>query len=71
MVADPADTPLTTPLSEPAVATAVLLLLHSPPVMPSVYNTAALEHTVAGPLMGVGVAVTLMVVVVAQPPGTV
>ena len=48
MVADPAPTPDTTPLAL-TVATALLLLLHEPPVTEAVRVMLALTHTTDGP----------------------
>ena len=50
MVVVPAATPLTEP-EELAVAAAVLVLLHTPPVAPSVNKVADPAHTAAVPLM--------------------
>ncbi len=41
--------PATTPDAEPAVATVLLLLLHTPPVVALVSNTVPPKHTLAKP----------------------
>ena len=50
----PAVTPVTTPVPEPIVAMAVLLLLHVPPVEGSPRVMVAPAHTVEGPVIGLG-----------------
>ena len=52
MVAKPAVTPVTIPVVEPTVATAVLLLLQVPPVVASVSVLEEPAQTVSIPLMG-------------------
>jgi hypothetical protein len=51
MVAEPADTPVTSPVTEFTVAAAVLLLLQLPPPVPLLVNMAVeTAHKVATPL---------------------
>ena len=70
MIHVPAEIPVTTPVDEPTVATAVLLLLQCPPAFTSVSVTVEPAHTLAVPLMPVN-AVTDTVWVARQPPGVV
>jgi len=51
MVTVPADTPVTTPLPEPIVATAVLLVLQVPPVVASLKVVVAPAQTDIVPVM--------------------
>ena len=67
MLATPADTPQTMPVVLPAVATAVLLLAHVPPVVALVRVTQLPTHIVNVPVMAAGMGLTVMVVVVKQP----
>lgn len=48
----PADIPVARPEDEPTVATAVLLLLHIPPTVPSARVEVALMHRLVVPVMG-------------------
>jgi hypothetical protein len=57
------------PVVKLIVATEVLPLSHVPPATASVRVIVAPTHTVDGPRMDVGAAVTVMVVVAMQPPG--
>jgi len=70
MVAVPADTPLTTPVL-PTVATDVLPLLHTPPLVASLRLVAEPAHTFIVPVIadtvGNGLTVTDEVTVVIQP----
>jgi hypothetical protein len=52
MIAEPAETPVTAPVEEPTVATAVLLLLHVPP--PVLWLRVVTEpwHTLVVPVIG-------------------
>ena len=70
MVVVPAETPDTTPLSEPIVATEVLLL-QRPPATTSPNVTDDPAHTVVGPVIGLGVVLTVSVVIVLHPVGNV
>jgi hypothetical protein len=66
MVADPVATPLTCP--EPStVAIPVAELLHDPPLTPSLKVIMFPVHTDAGPLIGVGGSLSVIVVVTKQP----
>lgn len=69
MVDVPAATPVNTPLVEPIVPTAILLLLQLPPVIPSINVIVLPEHTVVGPVIGPGAGFTVTVVVTKQPVG--
>ena len=69
MVAEPGDTPVISPVKGSAVATAVLLLDHVPPLMPSANVAARPTHTLApAPLTGDGKGFTVTMAAVAQPP---
>lgn len=70
MVVVPAETPVTTPDSEPILA-AVLLLSHQPPGTISVSVVLAPVHTVDAPLMGAGAGLTVTIFMVWQPVGSV
>ena len=59
------------PVSEPIVATEVVPLVQIPPLTPSLNVVVLPEHTVAAPIIAVGVALTFTVVVMLQPPATV
>ena len=62
MVALPAATPITTPVDEFTVATAVLLLLQLPPVLPLLVNVVARPaHTAVAPFIVPALAVALTV----------
>jgi len=65
MVAVPAATPPTTPL-EFTVATAALLLLHTPPDVASLSVVVRPEQTVSVPVMDAGVGVSTTAVVPAD-----
>ena len=67
IVATPPPTPVTTPLSEPTEALAVLLLLHEPPETASVNVITEPAHTEAAPLMEPGTELTDTIVVAVQP----
>ena len=71
MVAEPLETPVTIPVVEPTVATALLLLLHSPPTEGDVNVVVALWQTKAEPGTGAGVPVTVTAEVAVQPVGSV
>ena len=64
IVAVPGVTPLTTPLVEPTVATAVLLLLHVPPLTASANVVFAPTHADTVPVMLAGATFTVIVAVV-------
>jgi len=66
----PGVTPHTLPVVEPTV-TLLLVVLHIPPVTPSVQLTHEPSHTDEGPLIAVGDVFTVTLVVTVHPPGTV
>jgi len=55
-----------TPVSEPIVATAVLLLVHMPPETASVSAVNKVTQAIDGPVMADGIALTVIVVVTKQ-----
>lgn len=59
------------PLVEPMAATAGLPLIHAPPGTALLHIVVAPVHTVAAPNIAVGVGLTDIVVVIAQPVGSV
>jgi hypothetical protein len=67
----PAATPVRKPEVDPMVATAVLELVHMPPGTPSKSVDVLPAHKVVMPVIGVGVGLTVIVVVVKQPVGNV
>ena len=52
MVVVPPETPVTVPLVEPILATDVVLLLHTPPVLASESVVLLVPHTLNVPVMG-------------------
>ena len=66
----PTNAPVTMPEELPAVATAVLLLLHVPPATVLCKAVVPPAHTVSEPVIG-ATGFTVMVVVIEQPPGDV
>ena len=56
----PTAMPLTTPVPEPTVATAVLLLLHEPPGVPSIREVVKPTHTVDNPVIAIGAGFTVI-----------
>jgi hypothetical protein len=68
IVATPVATPETTPVTEPTVATALLLLVHTPPLVALVSVVVAPLHKVAAPVIeltvGAGFTVMLCITVV-------
>ena len=64
MVVTPLPTPVKTPVAGSMVPAATLVLLHAPPVTGSVRFMDWPVHTVDGPRMAVGIAVTVTTVVV-------
>jgi len=66
IMAVPDVTAVTVPVEEPIVALAVLLI-HVPPVVPSVRVVVSPEHTYPVPLIAVGVVFTVIVVDALQP----
>lgn len=67
MVAVPAPVPVTIPDIKPAVATAVLLLVHDPPVIVFVNVVVAPAHMFLVPLIAVGPGLTVTTVVILHP----
>ena len=63
----PNATPLTMPLTEPIVATAVLVLVQVPPGVPLPQVIVAPTHKAVGPLIAVGEVNTVMMRVDIQP----
>lgn len=63
--------PLTMPVVAPIVATAGVLLIQVPPAGLLAWAIVALMHTAEGPVMGVGMVLTVIVLVVLQPVGSV
>jgi hypothetical protein len=61
MVAVPPETPVTTPVPEPTVATAVAKVLHVPPVVVVLNEVVAPTHTTVVPVMDAGNAFTVTV----------
>jgi hypothetical protein len=59
--------PDNTPLSEPIVATAVLLLLHVPPVVVLLNVVVLPTHTAVMPVIAPGSGLTVIMVEVKQP----
>jgi hypothetical protein len=64
----PAVTPLTTP-PDVIVATAVLLLLHVPPLVVLLNTVVDAWHTESSPVIPAGAGLTITVVIVWQPVG--
>jgi hypothetical protein len=72
IVADPAATPETTPLTEPTIATEVLPLLHVPPTDASDRVAVnPIQYTEVSPPMGAGNGSTVTVVTAIHPEGAV
>ena len=71
MVAVPGVRPVTTPVEEPTGATALLLLLHTPPVVVSEKVVVEPSQTVAAPDIGAGVWLTNISTTCKQPVGSV
>ena len=67
MVVPPFTIAVTMPVSEPTVATAVLLLLHVPPAVVSVNVVVDPAQTLVDPEIAAGDVLMVMVVVVMQP----
>ena len=67
MLAVPADTPVTIPVEDPAVATAVLPLLHAPPGVTSLNAVVAPIQTLVAPVIPEGSGLTVTVTMDAQP----
>ena len=63
----PGDTPVTTPVPDTTVATEGLLLLHVPPLVPSVKVVVAGVQIFEAPLIDAGAAFTVTVAEVVQP----
>ena len=67
----PDNTPVTIPVNEPIVATAVLLLVQVPPAAPSLSAVVAPTHACNIPVIAVGPEFTVTVVAAVQPVGRV
>jgi len=67
MVAKPASTPVTTPVPEPTLTIAELLLVQVPRGVPSVTVIVCPEHTVSFPPIGSGNGFTVTSAVAWQP----
>lgn len=67
IVRAPGVPPVTKPVREPTDATAVALLVHTPPVMASVSVAFPATHTVPGPVIAPGEKLTVMTAVDEQP----
>lgn len=67
MVAIPAVTPVTIPVDDPTVAIPGALLVHVPPVTPSLSVVARPMHTCVTPVIAVGTVFTVTVAVALQP----
>ena len=67
MMLVPSATPFTTPVVEPMVAVAVVVLIHVPPATASLRVIVAPTHTALGPVMAVGMVYTAIVVLTLQP----
>ena len=65
----PEDTPVTNPVVALTVATAVLVLLHVPPNVPSVNTEVWPTHIVVVPPIAPGIGLTVTVIVAEQPDG--
>jgi hypothetical protein len=65
----PAETPVKMPVLEPMVATAVLLLVHIPPLTRSLIVTTAPTQRLVVPVITEGAGVTFTVVVDIHPLG--
>ena len=71
IVAVPASTPVTTPLPDPTVATATLLLLHVPPGTASAKLDVKPWQTLIVPVIAEGSGLTITTAVVVHPVGKV
>src|SRR5437763_776971 len=67
MTAVPASTPVTTPLDDPIVATAVVLLIHVPPAIASVKLVVDPVQTSSEPAIAAGNGFTVKTAVALQP----
>ena len=71
MVGLPAETPVTTPVDEPTVVSAVLLLLHVPPPVASLKVAELPTQTTPAPVIAAGAGLTVSSVQAIQPVGSV
>ena len=69
MVSTPGAIPVTTCELEPTVAIEVFVLLHAPPVTPSVKLVVVPIHTALLPVIAPGNGLTVTIAVAKQPPG--
>ena len=67
MVVVPPDTPVTIPVPVPTVAIVVVLLVHLPPAVPSASVVDCPTHMLVIPVIGSGLAFTVITVLVIQP----
>jgi hypothetical protein len=67
MVVVPPNTPVTIPVPVPTVATVVVLLVHLPPVVPSLRVLVCPAHMLVIPVIGNGLAFTVITELVIQP----
>jgi hypothetical protein len=67
MLVVPGAMPVSTPPVDTIVPTATLLLVHTPPLIPSVKVTDEPTHTLDGPPMAEGDGATVTVMVAKQP----
>ncbi len=63
----PAETPQSTPVADPIVATAGVLLAHEPPEVLLVKVIQEPTHTLVGPTMGAAAETTVIIIVTEQP----
>ena len=67
MVTTPSVMPVTVPVEDPIVATAVLLLLHTPPLVALVNVVVKPMHTFVVPPIAAGFGLTVKLVTAIQP----
>ena len=67
IVTTPEVTPVTVPEVEPIIATAVLLLLHTPPLVAYVNAVVKPKHTLVVPPIAAGFGLTVKLVTAKQP----
>ena len=67
MTATPPELVTATPVADPIVATAVLLLLHVPPSDPSLNDVVTPAHTLVVPAIDAGIGLTVIGVAARHP----
>ena len=67
MMVVPVETPVTIPVTEPMVATEVLVLLHVPPANPSLNVTTEPGHIDVVPVIGGTEPINTVLVTIAEP----